>query len=94
MVKVVATFIVSEKNRSEFLQKVKDLINLTKEHDDGCIEYDLYHSTTNPDELVMFETWESPVALERHSSSDHYKKILPELFQLTEGAPAVSVYAK
>lgn len=94
MIKVYAKFIVTEKNRAEFLEKAEDLINLTKDHDEGCIEYDIYHSTTNPEELVMFETWESPVALDRHSKSDHYKKILPELSQLTEGTAEVSVYSK
>lgn len=94
MIKVYAKFNVNKENQSEFQEKVNELILLTKEHDKGCIEYDIYHSTTNEKELVIFETWESQIALERHSASHHYKRIVPELAKLSEGNAEISMYAK
>jgi quinol monooxygenase YgiN len=42
----------------------------------GCIECGLYSSTSDDDELILLEKWESREALEKHIRSDDFKKVL------------------
>lgn len=65
------------------------MINLATElvelslHDKGCIGYDLYGSLTNDDHLLICETWETQADLDRHINSEHFKRIVPQLQDLS-----------
>ena len=43
--------------------------------EDGNEKYDYYLSPTDPDELILFEVWSSPEAVNAHMESAHYKKL-------------------
>ncbi|MFC1788730.1 putative quinol monooxygenase [Thermodesulfobacteriota bacterium] len=42
----------------------------------GCSHCSLYSNTSNDDELILLEKWESKEALERHLRSDEFRKII------------------
>jgi quinol monooxygenase YgiN/quercetin dioxygenase-like cupin family protein len=39
----------------------------------GSIQYDLYQSTTRPNEFMRFEVWRNPEALELHKNTPHLR---------------------
>jgi quinol monooxygenase YgiN/quercetin dioxygenase-like cupin family protein len=39
----------------------------------GSIQYDLYQSTTRPNEFMRFEVWRNPQALELHKNTPHLR---------------------
>ncbi|MBI3664261.1 MAG: antibiotic biosynthesis monooxygenase [Acidobacteria bacterium] len=39
--------------------------------EEGCINYDLHQSTTDPGVFLFYENWENRDHLERHSESAH-----------------------
>jgi quinol monooxygenase YgiN len=57
MVYVIATLTVKPEMKAE----------------DGCISYELFESTTDPNRLVFVEQWQSAECLPLHSKSDHMK---------------------
>jgi len=42
----------------------------------GCSHCSLYSNTSNDDELILLEKWESKEALEIHLRSDEFRKII------------------
>ncbi|MCD8138763.1 MAG: antibiotic biosynthesis monooxygenase [Planctomycetaceae bacterium] len=70
MVIVTAKVTASPGRRDEFVALAQDCIAATR-REDGCISYELYASTENPDDLLYFERWASQEAVERHGTSAH-----------------------
>jgi quinol monooxygenase YgiN len=42
----------------------------------GCLHCSLYSNTSNDDELILLEKWESKDALEKHLRSDEFRKVI------------------
>ena len=42
----------------------------------GCLHCSLYSNTSNDDELILLEKWDSQEALDRHIRSDEFRKII------------------
>ncbi len=74
----VSMIVETNENRGPLVEKATELVGLSL-HDKGCIDYDLYLSTTNDDRYLIVETWESEAALKAHMASDHFKRLVPEL---------------
>jgi quinol monooxygenase YgiN len=72
MVYIIATLTVKPEMKAELFAAAKDCIAATRA-EKGCISYDLFESTTDPDKLVFVEQWESAEHLPQHSKSDHMK---------------------
>ena len=72
MVYVIATLTVKSEMKAELFAAAKDCIAATRA-EKGCISYDLFESTTDPDKLVFVEQWESAEHLPQHSKSDHMR---------------------
>ena len=51
---------------------MRECIAATRQ-EDGCISYELFESTTDPNKLVFVEQWQSAECLPLHSKSDHMK---------------------
>lgn len=71
-----------EEKRAKAIEKAKELVAFSL-RDKGCISYDLYGSLTNSDRLMIVETWESKEDLKAHSETKHFKRIVPELQDLS-----------
>lgn len=69
-------------NRKPLIDLATELVELSL-HDKGCVSYDLYGSLTNDDHLIIVETWENKHDLNAHMATDHFKRIVPQLQQLS-----------
>lgn len=78
----VSLLIEKAENRKPLVEAATELVELSL-HDKGCIDYDLYNSTTADDRLLIYETWTDKQSLERHMQSEHFKRIVPQLEQLS-----------
>lgn len=74
--------IEKSENRQPLVEAATELVELSL-HDKGCVDYDLYGSLTNDDHLLIYETWESQADLEAHMASEHFRRLVPRLEQLT-----------
>ncbi len=74
--------IEEEKNRKPLIETATELVELSL-HDKGCIAYDLFGSLTVDNHLMICETWESPEDLEAHQNSEHFKRLVPKLRELS-----------
>ena len=72
---------VSMENRDQYIELCKQHVAASL-MDEGNIAFDLMESATDSTKLLIFETWESQEALDKHSASDHFKEIVPQTAQL------------
>lgn len=72
---------VEEKNQSELLGMVKELVELSQA-ENGCIAYDVFESSTRFDVMMICETWQDNETLIAHTQSEHYKRIMPKIHTL------------
>jgi quinol monooxygenase YgiN len=72
MIYVIATLTVKPEMKAELFSSANDCIAATRQ-EKGCISYELFESTLDPNKLVFVEEWESPECLPLHSKSDHMK---------------------
>ena len=68
--KVVAKRVSVEAVKAELLK----LIEPTRK-ENGCIEYNLHQDNEDPTVFIFYENWESAACLEKHTNSDHFKKL-------------------
>lgn len=93
MIKVVAKFNVQPDKKAEALSLFEVLISLTRQ-EDGCKGYDLAQSTEDENLLVVLESWADQKALDEHSASEHFTKIVPQLVDLCVDAPSIDAFTQ
>lgn len=82
MIRLNVSLLIEDSDRKKpLLEYTTELIELSL-RDKGCIDYDLYASTTEDDRFLIFETWETEEDLRRHMESEHFKRIVPKLESL------------
>lgn len=79
MAKVVAKQDAIEAVKTELLK----LVAPTRQ-EKGCKEYKLHQDNDNPTVFVFYETWDSLACLERHMTTDHFKKYVIAVGSLIE----------
>ncbi len=72
MLIVSAKVTASAGKRDAFVQAAQPCIAATRK-EQGCVFYELYASTDNPDTLMYFEKWTSRDALAKHMEAEHMK---------------------
>lgn len=83
MIRLNVFMLVSEENRSKLLELTKELTaNSVKE--EGCIAYDVFESATRSNVLMICETWKDEESLTRHGNTEHFKRIVPQMHELSE----------
>lgn len=90
MIKIIARNIVKQDSRDRFIKLAKELTAKSKK-ESGCISYNLYESTDGK-YLTFIEEWKDEKAIESHNNSGHFKSIVPQLRELSDGEPEVSMY--
>ena len=78
-IKVVADSHVRAEAVDEFLAAATELVAETNAKDEGCIAYDVWRDNTDPLHLTVLEEWESQAALDKHSASEHFLRLVPVL---------------
>ena len=82
MIKVVARTIVREECIEAYHTLAKELVEETQK-ESGNISYTLNQSLENKKLHAMIEVWESREALDAHMASEHFKRIVPQIWLLT-----------
>ncbi|MBP3855181.1 MAG: antibiotic biosynthesis monooxygenase [Ruminiclostridium sp.] len=63
--------------RDEFYRQINDKgIAAAARAETGNEKYDFFFSPTDPDELVLFEMWSSPEAVQSHMETAHYRELM------------------
>jgi quinol monooxygenase YgiN len=55
----------------------------------GCLEYDLYRDFYQPDQLYLFEEWQSHDALALHRETSHYLQMKLDTAELVDAIEIV-----
>ncbi len=83
MIRINSKFEVKpEADRDMVLALAKDLVRYSR-HDAGCIDYDLWVSSSNPAQMMFVETWDTPENLKAHSESSHFERLVPMINDMT-----------
>lgn len=72
MVTVIAKIRARPGREDEVRQELLKLVEPTRA-EDGCLNYDLHVSDSDPCVFVFYENWTSREALDRHAKSPHLK---------------------
>lgn len=93
MIKVIAKNFVKEDKREKVLELTKELVEKTVK-EDGCIQYEMYQDEKDKSTLIMIEEWKTTDALTNHMSSEHFKKIVPQMNECMAQKPELNLCKK
>lgn len=91
--KVIARKIIQEGTMEKALKLYDELVTLSR-LEKGCISYELYQDKSNPLLLAVFEEWENQDALDKHTKSEHFTRIVPLLNEFTAERLDFTMYDK
>lgn len=91
MIKVAAKFLVKKEKVDEVKSITQDLIDKTRK-EEGNITYELYQDIDNQQIFTFIEEWESTKALQDHMKTEHFKKALPKLEEISAAEPEINTY--
>jgi len=67
---VVAKIKAKTGNAEKLLQELIQLVEPSR-RDAGCVNYDLHHSTEDPNLFLFYENWDSKQLWEQHMETEH-----------------------
>lgn len=88
MIMVIAKSFLPKENSDKLLELAKELVEITRKQE-GCIKYEMYQDENDPKVLIMIEEWETKEALDNHTSSDYYKRIVSQSSEYINKMPEV-----
>ena len=91
MIKIVATSVIKDEKREEYIQLVKELIEKSKQ-EQGCISYGLFQDINDPSIITFIEDWQDQKSIELHRNSEHFKRIVPLLADFRVSKGEVNLY--
>ncbi|HYA15829.1 MAG TPA: putative quinol monooxygenase [Bryobacteraceae bacterium] len=62
--------------------------------EEGCIQYDLHVSNSEPGKFLFYENWESPEALAKHAQAEHMKAFGAKAAALVGGPSKIVTYTR
>jgi quinol monooxygenase YgiN len=92
-IKVIAKFFAKEAKIEDVLELAKELVEKTVK-EDGCIKYEMYQDEKNPSILIMIEEWKTMENLKVHTSSEHFKKIVPKMNEYMDQESELNICKK
>ncbi|MGB8455894.1 MAG: putative quinol monooxygenase [Anaerocolumna sp.] len=92
MIKIVAKNYVIKDKISDYITLAKELVKATNDKDAGCLHYQLYQDTANPQILTFLEEWESEEHLKLHTEAEHFKEMVPALGKFQEKEGELNIY--
>jgi len=69
---VIATVVAKRESSQQLRNELLKLVAPTRQ-EEGCINYTLHQDNEDPAVFIFYETWQSPVHLEKHIASEHYR---------------------
>ncbi len=92
MIKIVAKNYIKKDKIDDYIALAKKLVKATNDNDAGCLHYQLYQDTANPQILTILEEWESDGHLKLHMEAAHFKEIVPALGDFQEKPGELNIY--
>ncbi len=74
---------VTPQKREELLRVVNELV-INSQKEEGCLMYELYENKSNPQVLMLCETWTSQEAVDKHTDTEHFKTNAPLMEELAQ----------
>lgn len=91
MIKVVAQFHFNAGTAAQVNALAEELVRTTRK-EDGCNQYDFLLAEKDENYAVILETWATQQALDAHSASEHFTRIVPQLAGLCVQPPSVETF--
>ena len=91
--KLIVKKLIKEGRVNEAIKLYGELVKLSRK-EEGCIEYGLYQDPKDTRILIIIEEWENKEVLDKHSNSEHFKRLVPMIGELTEKMLDMSKYNK
>lgn len=80
MLFVIAEDFIKEEKVETVLPFYEELVLKTR-NEVGCLSYELTHDLKNPGHFIFFEKWKDEDALIKHTKSEHFKRLVPQIDQ-------------
>jgi len=91
MIIVHGTFPVKAEVREDALELMREMA-VASRAEEGCISYEFYVGLSDPNQLLLFQEWESVDALQGHFETDHMEEFLKVLPDVLDGEVATRRY--
>lgn len=78
MIKLIAENYIREDSIHIVRPMFEEMIESTR-NEEGCVEYRLFIDEEDISHFIFIEEWESKEALDRHSNSDHFTRLIPKI---------------
>jgi quinol monooxygenase YgiN len=83
-VRLVVTFNAASGRGAELAQAMKTRCEVSRE-DQGCEQFEVFQSVSDPDKLVLLELWKDQAALDAHAKLQAQRPPLQEGLRLVPG---------
>lgn len=83
MIKLISRRIIRSDSIEAFEALAAELVRESKK-EPGCLAYSLNRSSTDPRLHVFIECWVDQAAIDAHSATPHFRRIVPQFSALTE----------
>lgn len=93
MIRIIAAFQIQPEKTQEAIDIAKELVSETRK-ERGCDQYDLVQSATEPSQIVILEGWATQEALDAHSASEHFTRLVPKLEALSQTPSVISRFTQ
>ncbi len=91
MIKIVSRRIIRTECIAAFQALARELVR-ESQAETGCLGYTLNQSRSDPRVHAFIECWADQAAIDAHSASAHFGRIVPQFAALTEERPPVEYY--
>jgi len=90
----VAAELVAKPGKEEELKRAALALIEPTRREEGCVQYDLHQSDTDPARFFFFENWRSKEILDRHLSSPHLRSFAAAAQDLLAEPMRVMTYVR
>lgn len=77
---------IAKSGMEEYIKRYLNELMHESQQDKDCILYNVHQSATNPAEFMLYSTWESREAFEKHNQKPHMqefkKKLAKDMFEV------------
>lgn len=73
--------IFKEEDYKKALKLIEELVKKSQA-EKGCIVYKAFRDIDNKYGLCIYEEWDSKESLEAHQSTEHFKRIVPQISEI------------
>lgn len=93
MIGVIAKLTIAEGKDSEFETAANALAAKVNAHEAGCLLYELYKSSKEPNVYIFMEKYADEAALEAHGKTDYFLAAQPALGACLAARPDIQKFS-